>query len=1321
MKRMRWLKRAAAIVLTAALCFGMTPIGNLSGIFEVRAEETGYSVTVTPSTTDIKAGDSVSLAISVTNGGESITELTDGNSMKTWLDYWNEHDDGNQDATISGETSFNPTVTLPSVGTYYLVTDVYTSDWTKLATCTTTLTVVNAGSEEGYKVTVTPSTTDVKSGDSVSLAISITNGGEQISELTDGASMKTWLDYWNEHSDGNQDATISDETSFNPTVTLPSVGTYYLVTDVYASDWTKLATCTTTLTVVNAGSEEGYKVTVTPSTTTVEAGDTVSLTAAVTYNGQAVTNLATNGLFLWWWTDSWNEHSDGKSDATYSNFDDNSGNSLTADVTVPSVGTYYIAAELKDSTNSIMKTYVTITVTEPEDEDTSDYVPADINVTKVDNLSNDFIMGMDISSVVSEFKSGVTYKDFDGNTIDNVTDFCKFLKTCGVTHVRVRIWNDPYDSNGKGYGGGNNDLATAVEIARACKAADLKMLLDFHCSDFWTDPGKQQAPKDWAGYSVEQKASALQGYLTESLTTVKATGVDIAMVQVGNETTGGFIGETDATNMCTLFSAGAAAVHNFDSNIKVVIHVTNPEKSNMTKWAATLDANSVDYDILATSYYPSWHGTFANLKSQLATVKTTYGKDVMVAETSYAFTLDETDGHENTIRQGTNDTMMCETQYPFSVQGQANYMRDLIAAVNEVGGLGVYWWESAWITVGDTTGKTGDELTERVDANKALWEAHGSGWASSYSAAYDPNDAGKWYGGSAVDNQAMFAADGSALASINVWKYVRTGAVSVHTEVESIDSATETIETDETYTLPDTIKVTYNSGAVDETVTWDAADKNAIRADKAGTYVVNGTVAFSKAVDQGTYAGQTSASVTYTLTVKAKNLIGEDRSFENGTSNFTGLDTTGKGIDGETPYDGSKCLHWYLSSAGIGSVTYKGTGSNGITLEPGAYTFEVMAQGNDGDQVTLSVLDHEKNSVISTGTATSMIGWANWVTPSVSFTITETTTVDLGITIGIQAGGWGTVDCMYLYQAETYTTHQVTFVDGDRSISKKVKSGSGATAPAWTKTGYRLGWDKSFSKVTSDLTVNAKWEALQMSIGDDTSAGGTLNATETLVNELKEKGAFTEEEVNQIAAGGSVTVYMAVNDISETVSVEDKDRVSEKLRAENFNVIGCYLDLQLIKQIGSDPAKNITELDEPIRITIVIPEDLINTVPNTTRTYAIVRVHVDEVTGETSTELIPGSFDPSTNEFTFETDRFSTYAIVYKDTVPPSTSGQTPSSGEPVSGTTPGAVAASEAVSTTLASPDTSDNQSVAPFILMMAAAFVMMGAAAFARRRKIR
>ena len=706
---------------------------------------------------------------------------------------------------------------------------------------------------------------------------------------------------------------------------------------------------------------------------------------------------------------------------------------------------------------------------ESGDDDTA--VKADINVEKVSNLPDNFIMGMDISSVISEFKSGVTYEDFEGNNITDIADFCKFLKECGVTHIRVRVWNDPYDSSKNGYGGGNNDIDTAVEIAKGCQAAGLKMLVDFHCSDFWTDPAKQQAPKKWNEYTVDQKAKALQEYLQDSLKKINDTDVEIAMVQIGNETNNAFIGESDVTDMCKLFSAGTEAVRTFNeentTNIKTVIHVTNPESSYMTTWAKNLNDNNVEYDILATSYYPSWHGTFDNLKSQLQTVKSTYEKDVMVAETSYAFTLDDTDGHENTIREGTNDDMKSGKQYPFSPQGQASYLRDLIDVVNSAGGLGVYYWESAWITVGDTTGLTGDNYDAKVAENTTKWETYGSGWASSYSAQYDPDDAGEWYGGSAVDNQALFAANGSPLASINVWKLVKTGAVSRYTSVDSIESPAETIEVGGEYTLPETVKVTYSNGDVKENVSWNSEDINAIKSNIPGVYIVNGTVSFSKTIDTGTYEGAETASVTYTLTVKEKNLIPADvAGFE--LINGSGFTINGSGIDlpsASDPKEGTKSMHWYNTSAETGSVTY----NTAFDLVAGTYSFEASAQGYAGDTVTLKILNASDNSVLFNGESVSLTGWAIWQTPAVSFTLNEQTSVKIQIEVDMQAGGWGTVDCLYLYQSADAGEPIIV----NHTDISEYRNESGNTAPA-DKDGYIFaGWytDETCTEAVDENTI----------------------------------------------------------------------------------------------------------------------------------------------------------------------------------------------------------------------------------------------------------
>lgn len=644
----------------------------------------------------------------------------------------------------------------------------------------------------------------------------------------------------------------------------------------------------------------------------------------------------------------------------------------------------------------------------PDIPETDTTISGEITVEKIAKLPEDFIMGMDISSVMSLFASGVTYKDYEGNTLDNVSDFCEFLASNGITHIRVRVWNNPYDAAGNGYGGGNCDVGTAARIAEGCRAAGIKMLVDFHCSDLWADPGKQQAPKAWSGYSVAEKAVAVEEFIGSALRIIDPNCDTVAMVQVGNETTGGFAGVYDVEDMCALFSAGAKAVRTYNEDVKVVIHVTNPEKGNVTKWAGNLDQYAVDYDVMATSYYPYWHGSLANLESQLKVAKETYGIDIMVAETSYAYTLDDSDGHSNTVRVGNNDSGDNILQ-PFTVQGQANAVRDVMASVNNVGGLGVFYWEPAWLTVGDIRGLEGEALNAQIEANKVLWEKYGSGWASSYAAEYDAKDAGQWYGGTAVDNEAMFYPDGTPTAALHVWNYVKTGAISKYVSVESITNPEATVKAGEVIAFPETVTVTYNSGAVEEKAVWD--EETTIDTAVPGTYTVNGTVTFSKEINSGTYEGKTSAPVVYTVVVKAANLLANaaDAGFEDGT-NFT---IEGSGIknipSNEDVYAGNGCLHWYWTSATTGVVTYNKV----LSLEAGKYNLAAVTAGMAGEKVTLQILNTEKE-VLFAGEAGVTTGWNLWDTVEVNFELAEATEVMFRIVVDIQDGGWGSVDELYL-------------------------------------------------------------------------------------------------------------------------------------------------------------------------------------------------------------------------------------------------------------------------------------------------------------------
>lgn len=391
----------------------------------------------------------------------------------------------------------------------------------------------------------------------------------------------------------------------------------------------------------------------------------------------------------------------------------------------------------------------------------------EITIQPIGFHRDNFIKGMDVSSVLSLEKAGVKFYRSDGEQ----ADLFGILAENGVNHIRVRVWNHPFDADGNGYGGGNNDVASAAEIGKRAAAYGMKLLVDFHYSDFWADPAKQKAPKAWENMSLTEKKAALYEFTYNSLIEIKSAGAEIGMVQIGNETTSGIAGESDFSAMAALFDSGAGAVRDFDDSIPVALHFTNPEKTANMKWLAdSLNQYRVDYDVFSTSYYPQWHGTLDNLTGVLRYVRETYHKEVMVAETAYPYTLADTDGFANTVDQWncSGENMRWE----FSPQGQADELRDVMAAVNEADGLGVFYWEGAWITVGDTTGLGTEAFKAQYRANRQHWEKDGAGWASSYATEYDPVDAGKYYGGSAVDNQAFFDAKGRALPSLNVFHLV---------------------------------------------------------------------------------------------------------------------------------------------------------------------------------------------------------------------------------------------------------------------------------------------------------------------------------------------------------------------------------------------------------------------------------------------------------------------------------------------------------------------------------------------------------------------
>ena len=627
---------------------------------------------------------------------------------------------------------------------------------------------------------------------------------------------------------------------------------------------------------------------------------------------------------------------------------------------------------------------VTQTTEEPAEAEAEEEW-SDVFVEPVAGISDDFIRGMDASAVLSVEKSGAKYYGYDGKE----QDVFETLAESGVNYIRLRVWNDPYDENGNGYGGGDNDVATAIELGKRATQYGMKVNIDFHYSDFWADPKRQHAPKAWEGMSADEKADALYDFTKESLTQILDAGVDVGMVQVGNEINNGMSGETDVPAVMGLLSAGSRAVReiadSYGKDIRIVLHYTNIEDNEeVDTMAANLKEYGVDYDIFGLSYYPFWDGTNENMQNVAKNIMDRYGKKVVIAETSYCYTEKDGDGFGNSC-DGIEDAV---DGYAPTVQSQATMIRDICAAANEVGVLGVFYWEGTWIPVG----------SEDQD-NSALWEKYGSGWASSYSAEYDPDDAGLYYGGCSWDNQAMFDFTGHPLPSLNVFRYLKDGHT-VPLAVDFIPQTTVSRDVGEALTLPETVEVVYNdrSANTQVPVSWDASQVAAIDTKKAGTYTVDGTLSDGTAV---------TADVDVEMVNYVKNPGFEEVDRSMWEIFYAGEnDPTDYQEKADDAHDGDFSLHFWSDSDMDFSICQTLT-----DLPAGTYQLFAFAQGGDME----STSDLELYAVINGeeigSDAFMLTTWTDWKQPKVdNIRIGDGDTLTIGVRMKCNANSWGTID-----------------------------------------------------------------------------------------------------------------------------------------------------------------------------------------------------------------------------------------------------------------------------------------------------------------------
>jgi arabinogalactan endo-1,4-beta-galactosidase len=357
----------------------------------------------------------------------------------------------------------------------------------------------------------------------------------------------------------------------------------------------------------------------------------------------------------------------------------------------------------------------------------------------------DFYFGADLSYVNQILDHGGVYKD-NGE----VRDPYRIFKDHGTNLVRLRLWHDPewtkdvYTPRGTVEYNGLQDVSKAIQLS---KDQGMQVLLDFHYSDAWADPGKQEIPKAWINIrDLAVLKDSVYQYTFKTVSYLKGKNLLPDLIQVGNEINCGmFITAAPAgfptCNSCSgqwqqlgdVLNSAIAAVKDATSTSpvkpKILLHVADPK--NIQWWFDNIRDNGkvTAYDIIGFSYYPLWHTTISpqQLQGTVSSLKTRYQKPLMILETAYPWSTQNADSYNNIFGSQTPIN-----GYPFTKEGQHEMMTFITQAVVSGGGVGVVYWEPAWIT----------------SQTRDLW-GQGSSW----------------------ENTTFFDFDGNALPSIDYTKH----------------------------------------------------------------------------------------------------------------------------------------------------------------------------------------------------------------------------------------------------------------------------------------------------------------------------------------------------------------------------------------------------------------------------------------------------------------------------------------------------------------------------------------------------------------------
>lgn len=661
-------------------------------------------------------------------------------------------------------------------------------------------------------------------------------------------------------------------------------------------------------------------------------------------------------------------------------------------------------------------------------------------------LAEDFAYGVDLSIVKELENLGAKYYDKDGKE----EDVFKILYDGGSNYCRLRLWVDPYDGDGNPYGGGTNDLATDIYLARRAQNAGMKVCIDFHLSDSWCDPGKQHRPKSWQTSMMTSQVPVHVGeYIQESLQYFKDYGVTVDSFQVGNETNSGVCGfsiSTSSSNLTMPFNVykyGIAGGKEVFPEAKAIIHLTNIRSNAAVKlYLDRLEEYEVDYDIAGFSYYPYWHGTHDNLLDIL-TYAANKGKETMVMETAWGFTDEQ---NEVVSNQYSSTGFGTAGGYETSTQAQATELADIIDVLSQVPnqkGTGIFYWEPAWLPT------------------------PGTGWITKEGAFYndygrDPSsdvdfealeDYTSDYCKASWSNQAVFSYTGKVLPSAYTYKYIQDGSKTAEEYIVGLvsDNLTHTInlKDESTLDLPTSVKMKTNTDAHrNVSVTWDEEQYDEMVASGDGVYVIDGVT-------------ETGVSVKCTVTVET-NFV-SDPSFENQTgsgeeipvSEPWSLTCSPEGsarieAKSEGNRTGTKYFHWYNASTFTWDLSQTIEMDQSGTFALRTYIMSNTAIGydymdmyysiNGGDEVAMSVLYACQGWVadLQSGMILAELD---------GIEITSGDTITIGMRCSGLAASWGHMDDWSLVK---YTPTDPTTVYGLQDGSFETQNAVNSASTPWS-------------------------------------------------------------------------------------------------------------------------------------------------------------------------------------------------------------------------------------------------------------------------------